>query len=155
MPLPRHNLLRKEKLLEMSYSNERLESIFEKTEGWCHICWKQLCFSNYAQLGRRGAWEVEHSNPRAKGGSDHLNNLFAAHIPCNRSKGASSSRSARAANGKTRAPRSRVAQDKERAKNTASGATAGGLVGTALGGPPGGALGVLIGGLLGNGRDTK
>jgi 5-methylcytosine-specific restriction endonuclease McrA len=39
--------------------------------------------------GERGVWEVEHSVARAKCGSNHGNNLYAACITCNRSKGVS------------------------------------------------------------------
>lgn len=131
----------------MSYSNERLNDIYDKTDGYCHICWKRLCFSNYAKHGRRGAWEVEHSRPKSKGGTDHLNNLFAACIACNRAKGAGSTRSMRARNGRTRAPRSREAQENVRVKNTLAGAAIGGL----LAGP----VGVLVGGLLGNSEDPQ
>ena len=81
--------------------------IFERTDGRCHICHKTLYFNNYGKKGSRGAWEIEHSNPRANGGTDRLNNLYAACIGCNRSKGTKSTQSARAKNGKTRAPRSR------------------------------------------------
>jgi len=79
----------------MVYDNETLNCIYEKTEGHCHICGKKLSFSNYHRLGRTGAWEVDHSVPVAKGGTDHLNNLFPACIACNREKGTVTSRTAR------------------------------------------------------------
>lgn len=88
----------------MKFSDEQLEAIFDKTDGDCHICRKRLAFSNYGQFGRRGAWEVEHSNARANGGTHSLNNLYAAHIRCNRSKGKCSTRSARARHGYRCAP---------------------------------------------------
>lgn len=66
-----------------------------------------MAFTNYAMLGEKGAWEVEHSQPRAYGGSNHLNNLFAACIPCNREKGTRSSRSTRRWYGEKRVPLSR------------------------------------------------
>ncbi|MEW8009345.1 MAG: HNH endonuclease, partial [Candidatus Thiodiazotropha endolucinida] len=83
------------------------ERIFGKTNGRCHVCRSQLSFNNYGKTGTRRAWEVEHSVPRAKGGTDHLNNLYASCIPCNRSKGSSTTRSARAKNGYTSAPLSK------------------------------------------------
>lgn len=86
------------------YDKERLKIIFSKTDGRCHLCNKRLAFRNHGQLGRRGAWEVEHSNPRANGGHDHLNNLFPAHILCNREKGTVTTRTARAWHGRTHAP---------------------------------------------------
>ena len=98
----------------MSFNDELLNDIFDKTDGKCHICFKKLSFTNYGNPGRRGAWEVEHSNPKAKGGTDHLNNLYASCIPCNRSKGAKSTRSARAIHGRTRAPLSRKQKDEDK-----------------------------------------
>lgn len=79
----------------MEWSDSQLSAIYDRTSGYCHICRKKLAFSNYACSGERGAWEVEHSVPRAAGGTDRLNNLFAACIDCNRSKGACSTRSCR------------------------------------------------------------
>ena len=91
----------------MAYDIERLECIFEKTNGRCHICRSKLIFNNYGRFNARKAWEVEHSVPRAKGGTDHLNNLFAACVSCNRSKGSSSTRCVRAKNGYKSAPLSK------------------------------------------------
>lgn len=88
----------------MKFSDEQLEKIFDKTCGECHICRKRLAYSNYGKVGRRGAWEVEHSNAQANGGTHNLNNLYAAHIRCNRSKGKCSTRSARARHGFRCAP---------------------------------------------------
>lgn len=91
----------------MKFDDGTLDRIFYRTDGRCHICRKQLSFSNYGVIGRRGAWEVEHSVPRSKGGQDHLNNLYAACISCNRIKGDSSTKSARARNGYRKAPLSK------------------------------------------------
>lgn len=87
----------------MGYSKEKLDTIFARTDRRCHICGKGLCRKNYARPGARGAWEVEHSKPRAREGTDHGNNLYAAHIRCNREKGTLSTRSipGRSRNGKT------------------------------------------------------
>lgn len=71
---------------DMSYTVEQLDLIYQRTSGKCHLCHDPLARSNYARFGERGAWEVEHSVPRARGGTDRLNNLYAAHICCNRSK---------------------------------------------------------------------
>jgi len=73
----------------MAFSSEQLNQIYNRTSGYCHICHKKLAFKNYGVFGARGAWEVEHSNPQAKGGTNRLNNLYPACITCNRSKGAS------------------------------------------------------------------
>ena len=98
----------------MAFNDEALSRIFDRTDGRCHICGKTLCFQNYGASGRRGAWEVEHSMPRARGGTDHANNLFAACIPCNRAKGTVTTRTARRWNDRTAAPFSREeGQDQE------------------------------------------
>lgn len=70
----------------MPYTEAELEAVFEKTQGYCAYCGKQLSWSNYGISGGRGGWEVDHQNPRARGGSDYLRNLSAACIPCNRDK---------------------------------------------------------------------
>lgn len=91
----------------------RIERIYRKTDGNCHICYKKLSLSNYGKLGNKGAWEIEHSVPRVKGGTDHSNNLFAACISCNRDKGTHTSRTARAWHGRTKAPLSREKKEEE------------------------------------------
>jgi 5-methylcytosine-specific restriction endonuclease McrA len=136
----------------MAYDTITLKRIFRKTQGYCHICWGRLILTNYGCQGNTGAWEVEHHRCRVKGGSDHINNLYAAHISCNRSKGTTSSKSARAANGVTRAPYSRKKIAKIKKSNATTGAVVGGLIGT-IGGP----VGIFIGATLGNliGRDSS
>ena len=109
----------------MNFDEERREQIFRKTDGRCHICRKRLTLRNYGLEGARGAWEIEHSNPRSKGGTDHLNNLYAACISCNRAKSDSTTAAARAENGFKGAPYS-----KERKKrNTVAGSGVGALLG--------------------------
>lgn len=132
------------------YNTATLRKIFDRTSGKCHICGKKLAFSNYGKPGTRGAWEVEHSNPKVKGGSDHGNNLYAAHTSCNRSKRGGSTRSARAQHGRTRAPLSVVNTEKTRMKNTAAGAGVGLAIGAAIGGPPGALIGSGIGAFIGH-----
>jgi 5-methylcytosine-specific restriction endonuclease McrA len=107
----------------MKYEDKDLQRIFLRTEGSCHICRKKLCFSNHGNLGRRGAWEIEHSMPVSKGGTDHLNNLYAACIRCNRSKGNATTRMARAEHGYRKAPLSK----EQRARNTWAGGAIGAL----------------------------
>lgn len=70
------------------YDEERLREVFEYGDGECACCGKQLSFSNYGAFGRKGAWEVDHRVPLARGGSDNLRNLQPACIPCNRGRGA-------------------------------------------------------------------
>ena len=92
----------------MAYTDTRLNEIYDKTDGCCHLCHKKLSFKNYAILGAKGNWEVEHSVARANGGSNHLNNLFPSCIQCNRDKGTYSTRTARNWYGQTNAPYSRA-----------------------------------------------
>lgn len=134
----------------MGYSNERLEAIFHRTDGNCHICGGKLCFSNYGQLERRGAWEVEHSKPQCNGGSDRLCNLYAAHIPCNREKGIVTTRTARGRNGRTKAPLSKIKKEEIRSRNRWGLGTAGAIAGASVAGPAGFVVGGLIGVILGD-----
>lgn len=108
----------------MAFDNETLKRVYDRTDGHCHLCRKRLAFTNYGQHGRRGAWEVDHSKPRGKGGSDHGNNLFAACTGCNRSKQDCSTTTARAVHGYRAAPLSARAKEKN--------AWTGGLLGGAL-----------------------
>ncbi len=133
----------------MAFTAEQLYNIYDRTSGYCHLCHKKLAFKNYGVLGSRAAWEVEHSNPQAKGGTHRLNNLYPACISCNRSKGDSSTASARAKNGKSRAPLSTDNRKKKKTENS----LAGGFLGAALGviaGPVGIFVGAIVGATLGH-----
>lgn len=133
----------------MAFSSEQLKQIYERTSGYCHICHKKVAYNNYSVWGARGAWEVEHSNPQAKGGTHRLNNLYPACISCNRSKGTSSTASARTKNGKSRAPLSATKRKEAKTSN----ALAGGIVGAAIGalaGPFGALAGAAVGAHLGH-----
>jgi len=133
----------------MAFCDEQLNGIYERTSGYCHICHKKLAFKNYGMLGARGAWEVEHSHPRARGGTNRLNNLYPACIPCNRSKGSSTTLSARAKNGKSRAPLSVNKRKKAKAASTLIGGAAGAAIGS-VAGPVGTLFGALLGAHIGN-----
>lgn len=135
-------------------TDKELELVFDRTGGDCHLCHGRLAFRNYGRIDGRGAWEIEHSNPRARGGTDRLNNLYAAHISCNRSKGARTTRSVRKQNGHTRAPLSAQARHAERIDNMIVGGGLGMFIG-ALGGPAGIILGTLVGGNLGYGQNPR
>jgi hypothetical protein len=106
----------------LGYTDDELNSIFDRTDGCCHLCFARLAFSNYGLFGARGAWEVEHSNPRANGGTDRMNNLYAACILCNRSKGARSTRVVRGWRGFTAAPFSTAKREALRSRNALLGA---------------------------------
>lgn len=129
----------------MGYTDEKLERIFDRTSGYCHICCLKLAFCNYNKRGSRGAWNVEHSIPRAHGGTDHVNNLYAAHIECNELKRTDSTRRSRRAHDRARAPYSATKRQEKRRENAVKSGIVGGTAGGAMFGVPG----VIIGGLLG------
>lgn len=129
----------------MGYSTEQLRRIYDRTSGKCHICAKKLSFRNYGQRGTRGAWQVDHSKPRAKGGTDHGNNLYPACIECNLEKSTTTSRTARSWYDRKRAPLSR--ERRKAAKRSA--AVRGGVLGAVIGGALAGPLGVAAGAALG------
>jgi HNH endonuclease len=139
----------------MVCTTEHLDWIFRRTDGDCHICWKPLARINYAREGKRGAWEIEHSVPRSKGGTDRLNNLYAAHIKCNRLKSNMTTRTARGWNGKTRAPLSTEKREKAVVENTFLGAAAGAYVWTVFLGPPGWVVGAFLGACFGGNLDPN
>jgi 5-methylcytosine-specific restriction endonuclease McrA len=134
---------------------ELLTRIYKKTDGYCHICHEKLSISNYGRSGCNGAWEIEHSKPKSKNGSNHLNNLFPACISCNREKGSKTAKSARAKYGNSRAPYSKEKKDRLKSQNTVTGAIVGGTVGALVAGPLGIAIGSLLGGNIGKNNSPK
>ena len=88
------------------YAQKKLKYIFNRTHGDCHLCGLEIDFSAYGDRHHSGGWEVDHSNPKSKGGSDYLRNLLPAHINCNRLKSNYSTREARNWFGRTRKPKS-------------------------------------------------
>ena len=70
----------------MNLNNEKLSVIFDKTEGHCKYCGKQLAWKNYGKSGNRGSWHIDHSNPKSKGGTNYLRNLVPSCINCNLDK---------------------------------------------------------------------
>lgn len=132
------------------YGDERLRQVFERTSGKCHICGKSLRFEDYGRSARDGGWQVEHSRPVAKGGTDHLNNLCPACVPCNLTKGTRSATAARAAHGRKRKPLSVEQRRKAQAEQAKKGLTIGAIAGllidpTGVASVLGGALGAHIG----------
>jgi 5-methylcytosine-specific restriction endonuclease McrA len=71
----------------MGYTDDELNSIYDKTDGYCHLCGKKLSWTNYGQRGTKAAWHVDHSIALANGGTHHMNNLYPACISCNEEKG--------------------------------------------------------------------
>lgn len=134
----------------MAFDATTRKTIFAKTDGRCHICHKKLCFNNYGIQGAQGNWHVEHSKARANGGTDHLNNLYAACISCNLDKGTYCVRTARSRNGFTKAPLSKLKKEQVRQRNAVSGGAIGLLVGAAAGGPVGAAFLAILGAAVGH-----
>lgn len=134
----------------MPYLPGQLEAIFAHTDGHCHLCGLKLVFGHYGRLDSAGGWEVEHSVPKAAGGTDHGNNLYAAHPSCNRAKCDGSTRTARAQNGLTRAPLSAAKKQEIRERNTGVGLGVGIALGSAVGGPIGAVIGGVVGALIGD-----
>jgi 5-methylcytosine-specific restriction endonuclease McrA len=133
----------------MPFTKQKLDSIYQRSTGYCHLCHKKLSRKNYNTPGARGAWHVEHSKPRSKGGTDHMNNLFAACIDCNADKSNYTTRTARGWNGKSRAPLSPERRDQVKTNNGILCALGGRAVGFAVAGPVGALIGALTGGHLG------
>ncbi|MBL7739074.1 MAG: HNH endonuclease [Chitinophagaceae bacterium] len=127
---------------------KKLKVIYCRTQGYCHLCERKLSFINYGIRGAKGAWHIEHSVAKARGGTNHGNNLYAACISCNLEKGTTGSRSIRRRNGVSRAPYSRKKCERIRRDNSFAGMLAGGIAGAAFG--PGGVIaGAIIGGVCG------
>ena len=134
----------------MKFTTALLDLIYGKSTGYCHLCHKKLSRTNYNRRGARGAWHVEHSVPRSKGGTEHLNNLYAACIDCNCDKSNKTTRTARQANGKTCAPLSPEKRKDAKFQGGVAGAIAGGLAGAAVAGPVGAVVGAVTGACLGS-----
>jgi 5-methylcytosine-specific restriction endonuclease McrA len=137
----------------MQYSRQDLHAIYDRTSGYCHICGKKLALSNYARFGDKGAWEVEHSNARVRGGTDRLNNLYPACISCNRSKGTVTTRTARAREDRKRAPLSREKRAAARRENAILGGGLGFLGAAALAGTGWGLVAAAVGAYAGYKRN--
>jgi hypothetical protein len=137
----------------MTRDNRRPERAFDRTAGRCHICGKRLAWSNYGTVYGRGAWEIDHSRARARGGSDHGNNLFAACVSCNRSKRDVSSRTMRHRMGRRRAPLSVAQKGQAQRQYTATGGVLGAVALGAVAGPAGLLWGAIIGAAIGSSVD--
>jgi hypothetical protein len=76
----------------MAFGEQEKHSIISKTQGRCEYCDKKLSYENYGIRGAWGSWQIDHSKAKARGGQDHLNNLFPACVDCNSKKSDSSAR---------------------------------------------------------------
>jgi hypothetical protein len=134
----------------MKFEKSQLDSVYRRTTGYCHLCHVKLARRNYGKTGMRGAWQVEHSVPRSKGGTDHLNNLFAACVDCNLNKSNMTTRTARSWNGKARAPLGPEKRGEAKVRNAIAGAILCGVAGVAVAGPVGLIIGLLTGASVGS-----
>ncbi len=73
-------------LLRMAYTDDELNSIYDRNRGRCFYCDMALSFQNYGVVGRRAAWEVDHFIPIASGGAHQPYNWVAACVGCNTEK---------------------------------------------------------------------
>jgi len=138
--------MKEQKIRRPKFDDDEKLKIYEKTDGCCHLCHKKIAKKNYGVIGARGAWEIDHSRPVSKGGSNHMNNYQPACIPCNRTKGNSSTKSARRINGVTTLPKSKQQKTELRKRKVLGGAGTGAVVGMRFG-PMGALIGSLIGAL--------
>jgi len=60
--------------------------IYNKTNGKCRYCHKNLVYSNRTK-GKKGAWNIAHSIAIANGGSNNIRNLWAACFTHNNNQG--------------------------------------------------------------------
>lgn len=132
----------------------RLRKIYDRTNGYCHLCHKKLAYTNYGKHGMKGGWHVEHSVARVNGGSDHMNNLFPACIACNIVKSTKHTRTIRRTNGVSRAPYSKQKKNDIRTSNTLTGAAGGALLGLYFG-PVGTFVGSIVGAIFGDENSPK
>ena len=72
----------------MGFDGDTINHVYNKTKGYCKYCSKKLSLKNHGKVGSRGAWEIDHSKPKSKGGTDHRKNLVPACVSCNRDKSA-------------------------------------------------------------------
>ena len=68
------------------YTEKKLRTIYEKTEGHCHFCGDPIVFDKrgWKDGDSTGYWEVDHVIQRGKGGKDTVENCLPACTKCNR-----------------------------------------------------------------------
>ncbi len=67
----------------MAFSDKTKLEIFEKANGKCEACGKQLVFDNHTE-GERGAWHAHHKTSVASGGEDVASNGKALCLDCHK-----------------------------------------------------------------------
>lgn len=61
----------------MAYTDDQLQTIFNRTGGYCFYCGARLAWGNYRLLGAVGAWKADQRG--VCGGSDHVPSCITCH----------------------------------------------------------------------------
>jgi hypothetical protein len=83
--------------MRIRWTDDDVNYVYNKNDGYCAYCEKKLSFVNYGLRGARGAWHIDHSRSLFNGGTNNRHNLFPACIDCNLDKGARNGKSYKAA----------------------------------------------------------
>ena len=67
----------------MGFSTEIIEKAWNRANGRCERCGKQLVRENHNE-GERGAWEAHHKTAQSSGGSDSLSNCEILCLECHK-----------------------------------------------------------------------
>jgi len=67
-------------------NNNKLKTVFDKTNGHCHFCGDIVVLEKYGvkDVNEKGAWEADHVIQKAKGGSKEIENCLPSCGKCNR-----------------------------------------------------------------------
>lgn len=140
--------LTRHKVQDVSYTEEELKNMYDSTSGRCHLCGEKIDFDAYPT-----EWEVDHSRPRSKGGTEHGNNLYPAHKSCNRARQNRLASVIRDQNGLSKPPLSRKQRKKKKKDKALTWGGLAAIAGVLLGGPPGAVAAGAIGAVAGHEQD--
>ncbi len=71
----------------MSYTDEDISWVYDRTGGCCFYCDTRLSFHNHGAVGRKGAGEIGHFIPLSSNGAHQLYNWVPACVDCSTRKG--------------------------------------------------------------------
>ena len=135
----------------MSWTEDQIIMTHIRSGGKCHICRKSHSVARHGTT-----WHMDHLRARARGGSDHGNNLRVACVPCNLEKGTLPARTIRARYGYKRSPLTEKEVRTKRLKNAAVIGLVGGVFSGILAKSwKVGLAGGLIGGTIGYGLEVE
>ena len=69
--------------MNMSFTKETKNKIFDNAKGHCQKCDKQIVRNNHTE-GQRGAWHAHHSTSVASGGGNNASNGKALCVSCHK-----------------------------------------------------------------------